>query len=172
MAPFILGAGGENDNLALKLSTCTRKHINNERPLEKAPLTLQASLEMDKKTNPKASLVSAPTATYNCMGLVFASRRTCIDISELNFILGEDSYRQLAGLHEAMTGDVVCYQKDGKIEHVGLINSTISDCRNGSIQATVVSKWGMHAEYIHDMCDVPSHFGSPKFFWTHRKLPP
>ena len=172
MAIPILGAGGESDRLSLKLSTCTRKHINNERPIEIAPASLRASIEIDKSTNPQARLTSTPTVTYNCMGLVFASRRTCIDISELDFILHEDGYRRLGGLHEAHPGDVVGYRKDGQVEHVGLINSTEVNYQGLPIQATVISKWGRHAEYLHNIKDVPPQYGSPELFWTHRKLPP
>lgn len=169
MPPFIIDPGGESDSRALKLSTCTGQHIRNERFIEKAPATLLASLEIDRKSNPAALRVSDPTATYNCMGLVFGSRRTCIDISELTFILKEDSYERVSKPGDVKTGDVVIYCKGGKPQHVGLVHTISPECSSGTFKTTVVSKWGYHAEYVHDIHDVPESYGSPQFFWTHRK---
>ncbi|MBD1856454.1 MULTISPECIES: hypothetical protein [Leptolyngbya] len=167
---LIIDAGGTNDRLAVALETCSRQHIRNERPKELPPEMIQAGLEMDRKTNPNAKLRSA-SSTYNCMGMVFASRRTCIDIEELEFILKEDKYRRLSGLNEVEVGDVVVYYENETPTHVGLIIGLEFDIANASREVKVLSKWGHHGEYIHLIQDVPYQYGIPKAFWTDRRKP-
>jgi hypothetical protein len=165
---LIIGAGSPNDKLAIALDTCSKKHIRNERPKELPPTMMRAALDIDREINPNACLRSA-SSTYNCMGMVFASRRTCIDITELEFILKEDNYRKLAGVQEAEVGDVVVYCKNGIPEHVGIISSLDINVANASREVKVLSKWGHHGEYIHLIQDVPSQYGSPTMFWTDRR---
>ena len=103
------------------------------------------------------------------MGLVFASRRTCIEIEHLLWILREDEYRQLASRDELRVGDVVVYSTPKAFTHVGLVYEVplvISTIRR---EIVVLSKWGRDGEYFHEIDYVPETYGKPVQFWTDRK---
>ena len=104
MSPYIIDIGSENDNQSIKLVTRTKKYIKNCQypiePIEK----LKAANEITARNNPAAEL-RAVCSEYNCMGLVFASRRTTIEIDQLRFILQEDGYIPLQNVYQAKTGD-------------------------------------------------------------------
>ena len=58
--------------------------------------------------------------SYNCVGMVFASRRAFIDIQHVYDILREDHYRNIS-MSNVDIGDVVVYERNGLPEHVGII---------------------------------------------------
>jgi cell wall-associated NlpC family hydrolase len=117
---------------------------------------------------PHADLRSRGSAIYNCVGLVFASRRTSIEPSEIDQkILADDGYRRLGAAESPALGDVVIYRSgDGSISHVGIVASS------GSVGAApvirVLSKWGPEGEYLHPLTHVPEVFGTPSEYWTDR----
>lgn len=91
-----------------------------------------------------------PTAIYNCHGMTFASRRTCIhEAQEILRILEEDNYEPVAG-GAVLPGDIVLYFVDeGDIEHSGIVLQT------GPLGMPLIySKWGKYREIIHyaNMC--------------------
>lgn len=90
---MIIGAGGPSDRASIPLGTRRGTFIPNERRRELNPATLRASVDLWTRERPNARLRSV-TAVYNCMGLVFASRRTCIDSTSLDTILREDEYQK------------------------------------------------------------------------------
>jgi hypothetical protein len=92
----------------LLLQTRARWLIPNEMRPERHPAALKAAVEIAKAIIPEAILRSI-TATYNCVGLVVASRRTWVDPEHLVRILREDGYRQLSGPEGMEFGDVVIY---------------------------------------------------------------
>jgi hypothetical protein len=91
---IIIRPGEPEDKLSMPLYTRKRNFIPNEQRLESAPEILRAAVSMMQKNRPDALLRSI-TATYNCLGMAFASRRTHIDPMHLNKILRDDGYRLL-----------------------------------------------------------------------------
>jgi hypothetical protein len=169
----VIGAGGPMDRASIGLSTRRGTNITNERRLERAPAALRAASELWKKEYPNARLRSA-TAVYNCMGLVFASRRTWIDPVHLAAILKDDDYRKLAGPHEVQTGDIVVYlnREDRSASHVGVVVKIEPEIANASWNIMVMSQWGADGEYFHFVNDVPKLLGEPNQYWTDRRLNP
>jgi hypothetical protein len=166
-----LDPGSEHDKLSIPLGTRKRTFIKNQIRNEWAPEDLQAGIDNCRQTNPNVEVRSV-TAVYNCVGMVFASRRTWVEPDYIPQILEEDGYQLLPGLFEkAEIGDVVVYKKSGQIEHVGIIIEKIENPADASVSFKVLSKWGPWAEYIHDPHDVLPGFGEPTEVWTDRKQP-
>ena len=60
------------------------------------------------------SIRSPPTGIYNCAGMVWASRRTCIHAPELyELILKEDDYRLVPDDERPRPGDLLVYRRVG-----------------------------------------------------------
>lgn len=96
----------------------------------------------------EARLRTKATGRYNCHGLTFGARRTCIDdASSISKILADDGY-QLVENTGVMPGDVVLYYDyDGTVSHSGIVVEVPGDPMNF---VRVVSKWGVPgAEYLH-----------------------
>ncbi len=68
-------------------------------------------MDILKQRHPNALLRSI-TATYNCLGLIVASRRVWVDPDHLLTILIQDGYRRLRGPEETEVGDVVVYRDE------------------------------------------------------------
>ncbi len=167
---ILLDPGSEQDERSIPLGTRKGTFIRNERRDELLPEQLQVGVDNCEQTHPSARLRSI-TGKYNCVGMVFASRRTWIDTDDVQQILEEDEYRLLPGLFEkADIGDVVVYKESGKIEHVGIIIEKRENPAKAMVSIKILSKWGPWAEYIHDPEDVLPSFGKPVEVWTDRKL--
>lgn len=164
--PIILGQGGQNDPKSLPLSTRRRTHIDNEPRPEWAPNRLKSSIQDYRTLFPRALLRSI-TATYNCLGMTFAARRTCIEPDLTHMILNEDGYIQLAGAEQARVGDVVVYKEHGEVAHVGVLIE-IGDALRSRV-LYVLSKWGSFGDYTHPIDEVPPLFGRAEEFWTDRR---
>lgn len=109
------------------------------------------------------------TAVYNCLGLPFAARRTCIEPDHTQMILTEDGYTKLPGADHAQIGDIVVYRHDSEDAHVGVL-IRIEDPLLMHRKLFVLSKWGAFGEYTHPIDAVPPLFGQPHEFWTDRRL--
>ena len=168
---MIIGEGGPNDKEALKLYTRKGRFIPNLKRLESPPARMKVATEKLKKAFPSAQLRSA-TQVYNCMGLAFASRRTCIDPVHLAIILDDDEYRQIPGVQETEVGDIVVYGNSGQREatHIGVIVKKETDLSRASWRITVMSQWGADGEYLHPIEEVPLLLGAPQQFWTDRRM--
>lgn len=129
-----------------------------------------ASVALWQKSKPNARLRSI-TGTYNCIGMVVASRRTWVDPEYLLQILREDGYRQLTSEAEAGYGDVVVYRDAAnEVCHAGIvIRKQLYDPATPKDTLVVLSKWGAEGEYEHDASDVPPLCGRPAKYWTDRK---
>ncbi len=126
---------------------------------------------MFHEARPDAKLRSL-TGTYNCMGMVFASRRTCIDFDQLATILKEDGYYRVKDTNELLPGDIVLYgDPRGKPLHISVILEIATDVVAAEHRFKVLSKWGANGEYFHSIGDVPPLLGTPNEFYTERKLP-
>ena len=166
---YIIGQGGEHDRQAIALGTRRTHHINNEMRPEAIPEALEQAIQHIKKLNPNAILRSASN-TYNCVGMVFATRRTWVDPEHISIFLNDDGYRRLENINQTELGDVVVYRDNsGEIVHVGIIIEKRVDFSNAETRYKVLSKWGQWAEYIHDPDDVLPTFGHPSEYWTDRK---
>ena len=103
---------------------------------------------------------------YNCVGMIFASRRAWIEPIELTLIFSEDKYRKI-GKDELDCGDIVIYTKRNERTHVGLVTSVQwTDGEIGPIW--VLSKWGMNAEVAHRLEVVPAKLGKPSEYWSEK----
>jgi hypothetical protein len=106
------------------------------------------------------------SATYNCFGLVFASRRTWIHEEALDLILRDDGYRRV---DVPWIGDVVIYRdNDDNVNHVGIVVGLNVDSMGGQPEILVLSKWGADGEYLHRHDHVPGLFGARVEYWTER----
>jgi len=168
---IVIGARVSGGSRQIPLGTRKGTQIANETRQERSPLALQASTELWKEHRPEARLRSL-TAVYNCIGLVFASRRTWVDTSEVEWILQEDEYRELRNDADAQSGDIVVYRSlhDGSVTHAGIIVRLEPDVEKAVRHIYVLSKWGADGEYLHRVEDVPELLGSPAEFWTDRRI--
>ena len=90
------------------------------------------------------------SSLYNCMGMVFASRRTCIEPEHLPMILNDDEYRRVANKGDLQRGDIVVYRDDdGEVSHVGIVADVTTDPAKATWDVLVLSQWGRHGEYFH-----------------------
>jgi hypothetical protein len=157
------------------LSTALGTPIENIRREEFFPAKMEAAIQYSKKMCPNAQLRSA-TSIYNCMGMVFASRRTCVGIDDLEpvlrLILREDGYREVTNPADLKEGDVVVYKDNnsGETTHVGIVSRITPDLLNASYLIEVTSQWGAHGEYVHKADEVPHFLGQPAEFWTDRRI--
>lgn len=155
----------------LPLHTRRGRQVPNKVRHEPPPARLKASVELWQRERPGAVLRSL-TGTYNCIGMVIACRRACVEPEDLLWILTDDECRKLAGESDAQVGDVVVYRDDsGEVSHAGIvIEKRLLDPTQPRETLRVLSKWGDDGEYEHDASHVPPRFGKPMEYWTDRKV--
>ena len=109
---------------------------------------------------------------YNCMGLVFANRRTAIEPEYFDMIVSDDGYKKLSTLEEAIIGDVFAFRdRDNLIAHVGIL---LEKSKIGSSTIMkILSQWGKDGEYVHSYDQWPKgidiHGGIQSIeAWTQR----
>ena len=103
---------------------------------------------------------------YNCVGMVFASRRAWIETNHLYELLRQDGYNRVAE-RDIVPGDVVLYTKNVVPIHVGLV-IYIGRVASNLEDLIVLSKWGKEAEILHQVDVVPEAYGKPTEFWSER----
>ncbi len=158
---YLLGAG-------IQLSTGEDTYIPNERRPQRPPVAMQAALDFVLEGHPSAKMRSL-SSVYNCMGMVFASRRTTIQPEHLGMILNGDKYRRLTNDSEIKQGDILVYRDDNdKVCHLGIVWNVTTSLREESVQVCVLSQWGADGEYFHLADDVSPALGSPAEYWTDR----
>jgi hypothetical protein len=156
---------------SLQLQTRTKWSIPNELRMERPVIARRAAVDLIRELFPEARLRSI-TSTYNCMGLVVASRRTWVDPEHVVKILTDDGYRQLPRPEDAEASDVVVYyDPDGAPCHVGIVVAkNLAVAGESRDLLTVLSKWGADGEYQHDLTKLPALLGRPAQYWTDRRL--
>ena len=106
---------------------------------------------------------------YNCMGLVFAARRTAIDADYFSLIAQDDDLRPVPW-ETARAGDVGVYWSGSSVIHVAMClgRETVL----GADKALwLLSKFGRGPEYEHLHVDVPKALRYDRFeVWTERRL--
>lgn len=134
------------------MPTCINTETSNRWPIPNQQnfdiVGNEESLASQFRTDYDAELRTKATGRYNCHGLTFGARRTCIDDpSSIAKILGDDGYR-LVESTGVLPGDVVLYyDRDGTVSHSGIVVD-VPDILPRFVR--VVSKWGVAgAEYLH-----------------------
>lgn len=180
MATEIVGMGGVRDRRSIPLATMLGSRIDNVIRLQRDPSSMKVAFEYARKTCPTA-VPRSMRSTYDCLGMIFASRRTRIGLEKnigpvLRFILREDEYRAVGSENALVAGDVVVYKgdsgDDSSISHVATVVLNEPLLEGGSRQIMVLSQWGADGEYFHRIDDVPPLLGKPAEFWTHRRMYP
>ncbi len=156
---------------SLLLQTRAKWSIPNETRMERPAVALKAAVDLMEELFPEARLRSI-TSTYNCVGLVVASRRTWVDPEHLLKILRDDGHRQMQRPEEVEAGDVVIYHDpDGEPCHVAIVvTKNLAVAGENRDLLLVLSKWGADGEYVHDLRKLPSLLGQPAQYWTDRRL--
>jgi hypothetical protein len=115
--------------------------------------------------------VRSLSATYDCVGMALASRRTAIGAEHLKLILDGDGFKPVLRRSEVVEGDLIVYRAapDGEMEHVGVILSIRRCLSRGEIEFDCLSQWGEDGEYIHGEATVPARYGTHREFWSERK---
>lgn len=173
----IVNAGSLSDKNSIPLATRCGTPIPNERRMERSPQQLNAAKEYMLKGHPDRELRSL-SGTFNCMGHVFACRRTCIEPEHfLKLIAKDDGYRCLDTAENPMPGDVAVYvgKSSQKVEHIGVIINVVPDIMNARFNLRVLSQFGSDGEYFHKDDDLPDALsvgvGILKLtIWTERQL--
>jgi len=164
--PIIFNEGSQQDIRSINLETRAGNYINNVQYPERPVDIWNDVRSMFAHLN--TAVLMSETSVYNCMGMVFASRRTSIGIKDwLENILREDKYRKLDGIQDIHLGDIIVYRKGEEYSHVAVLiekNMTVT-----SNEYIVLSQWGKDGEWKHNMNDVPFMLGRPSEYWTHRR---
>ena len=152
----------------LALSTRKRHQVPNEQRSPRPPARMQAARSIVLSAHPSARARSL-SSLYNCVGMVFASRRTWVEPEHLPMILADDEYRQVNNRGELQPGDVVVYRDDqDEISHVGIVAEVRPDLEEATWVVVVLSQWGADGEYFHIDDDVNPRLGRPTEYWTDR----
>ena len=130
---------------------------------------MEAAQEDMQDHHPEARLRSL-RSDYNCLGLVFANRRTWIDPDQLALILSDDGYRRVVDEGDLQPGDVVVYRSTGgAVVHVGIVSTLTPNLLTASWEVQVLSQWGAAGEYFHRVDNVHPMLGTPSEYWTERQ---
>ena len=152
----------------LPLSTRKKTQIPNEQRSPWPPVKMQAARD-NVLANHSSARARSLSSVYNCMGMVFASRRTWVDPEHLPMILIDDEYQRVNNRGELQPGDVVVYRNDqGIITHVGIVAEVNPNLEEATWEVTVLSQWGASGEFFHLDDDVNPLLGNPTEYWTDR----
>lgn len=152
----------EYDIRPFPLATRTRKNILAHQRKPILPALMAYAAAERKKTYGVEPLSSG--SIYNCMGMVFASRRASIDVDQAMFIYREDGYTTHP-TNSAQVGDVAVYRLAGNITHVGFVVFVNKYDPNSFPLIRVASQWGHNGEFLHDHDKVPRDYGQLTEVW-------
>ncbi len=106
-----------------------------------------------------ATRLGIPTGRYNCHGLTFASRRTCLgkegDPKAVDNLLQRDLYKLV---YQPQIGDIVVYRdkQSKEIEHTGFVVTIEKiDFAAEKEIIRVWSMWGSIGEFLHKLQNTP-----------------
>jgi hypothetical protein len=163
----IIGEGSSRDKASIGLSTSKNRFIPNQRMPERSPQSMYAAKHLHAKGSRQ---LRSLRSTYNCVGMVFANRRTFIEPEQIPMILQDDEYTEVVE-SDLMPGDVVLYRdaRTEDIKHVGLVLASEGMFETKKIR--VLSQFGRDGEYVHEVNDVPNFYGETvvKFYSERRK---
>ena len=142
-----------------KTGICIGIQINQEIPMFKIN-------EMHRLFGGNALATLRKSGTYNCMGMVFASRRGAIDIDDFESLKTNDRIKQVPSGTLPQIGAIVAYRREGHYTHVGIVHEIKNPLALPEI--IIISKWGNDApEYLHDVNSVPSIYGHDVEYWEY-----
>lgn len=130
---------------SIALQTREGKDIRNFQAFAVSQVNKNMATLLEKKYG-FATFRAPPSSCYNCHGLVFASRRTCIeDVEQIPEILQHDGFEEV-DVKQVIPGDVALYyQPSGDIEHSGIVVE-----KPDVLDIPVIwSKWGCSHEVVH-----------------------
>ncbi len=168
----LIDEGSPQDCHSIQLVTRERRWIRNVRLPELPPERMKAAERTCHGSHPMI-ITRSLSATYNCFGMVFASRRTAITApQELGHILHDDGYRRVSTRAEVKVGDVVVYRHapGAEIAHVGIVIHVEHRLGQADVTITVLSQWGRDGEYIHNEADVPEVYGEHREYYSERRV--
>ena len=164
---LIIGEAEADDPNRLPLTTKRKSPIPNTRRRPQPPALMAAAVRLHIEGREGTRKLRSASSEYNCVGMLFSSRRAWIDTEHLRFILEEDDYKRIEPA-AVQRGDVILYADGTGTTHVGLVWRHMPDVQNARWVTEVLSQWGSDGEYFHDAHDVPHFLGTPREFWTDR----
>lgn len=114
--------------------------------------------QLDGHQHKLIKVIKFGDASYNCVGLVFASRRVFVPTNQVDLLLKEDGYL-FVNNNSILEGDIAVWRNEtgGEAQHVGQV--VYVKAINGISCPYILSKWGVEGEFIHPPQLVPSVFG-------------
>lgn len=161
----IIGEGGPRDRRSIPLATKQGDLIPNVRRQECVPARMLECRRIGESRFHNIRTRSL-SSTYNCVGLVFATRRTWVDPDEVARIFQGDGYKRV-DIPEI--GDIAVYRKGGNIKHVAVVTRIDATVATGERNILLLSQWGADGEYLHSVGDVPEVFGQEVEYWSERR---
>jgi hypothetical protein len=150
---YIIDEGSERDRRSIPLSTKDGSHIPNFRRPEDVPEVRRGAAKMFEAEHEHVKLRSI-SSTYNCVGHLFAARRTWIESDHITTILERDGYSRVDDRRKVWVGDIVVYENpSGEVTHVGQVVEIQENLQDGTRRFTILSKWGIYGEYL-DPCRI------------------
>lgn len=125
-------------------------------------LAMRDLLRRHPQSRPRTAV---PSLAYNCHGLAFAARRTCIGSEQVQQILTEDGYSEI-GKADVLPGDIAIYRSPETFEIMH--SAMVVQCVEFLTGPLVVSKWGEMHEAIHLLSDCPYHPFNVSFYRMHK----
>ena len=166
----VLLEGSPSDRHSIPLATKRGCHIPNFRREPRDTSAMEDAVRWNSESH-ESVRVRSKSSTYNCVGMVFANRRTWVETDHIRRILEEDGYRPVT-LQDAECGDIVLYtdaDADATVLHVGVIVRHDPSIEDADWKTTVLSQWGRDGEFFHELKDVNTGLlGSPNEVWTER----
>lgn len=169
---IISGPGGLRSALALE--TKRRNHIPNEMAPKRSPSAMFAAMRYVSGQTPGVVCRSLDSV-YNCMGMVFGSRRTAIDLPHFGMITADDGLKLVTTQADVRVGDVAAYRnpKTDAVVHVGTVITHEVLGGSGEYITKVLSQFGRDGEYVHSANILPKFLvlseSNPVLeFWSER----
>jgi len=160
---LIIGEGGPADGDSLQLYTRGRRRIENVMRRPRPPAAMLAARAAIEAACPQARMRTLDSR-YNCMGLLFASRRTWIDPDQFFLIAEDDALRQLPRDTAPLPGDIAAYFAGGgphaELIHVALVVGWTGP-GHSTVDPELLSQFGADGEYFHHPSEIPSFLARP-----------